>query len=60
MDDIGRYDYQTILYGYGNTTKIDYVTNDQPVDEIYQEIHRLASAYRSGLHMNECISSNFA
>ena len=24
MDDIGRYDYQTILYGYGNTTKIDY------------------------------------
>jgi deoxyadenosine/deoxycytidine kinase len=43
-----------------NTTKIDYVTNDQPVNEIYQEIHRLASAHRSGLTMDECISSNFA
>lgn len=24
MDNIGRYDHQTILYGYGNATKIDY------------------------------------
>jgi hypothetical protein len=24
MDDIGKYDFQTILYGYGNKTNIDY------------------------------------
>ena len=43
-----------------NTSKIDYVSDETPVDEIYQEVKRLVSNRRAGHEINECISSNFA
>ena len=42
-----------------NTTKIDYVSNEQPVDAIYNEVKRLVSNRRAGCRIQECISSNF-
>ena len=43
-----------------NTTHIDYVNHDEPIEEIYQEVRRLASNGRAGLDFAECMSSNFA
>ena len=43
-----------------NTTRINYVTDEEPVDEIYSEVRRLASNWRAGLGIEACISSNFA
>ena len=43
-----------------NTTRIDYVTDESPIDEIYTEVRRLATNWRDGLGINECISSNFS
>ena len=43
-----------------NTTRINYVTDEEPVDEIYSEVKRLASNWRAGLGIEACISSNFA
>ena len=42
-----------------NTTQIDYVSDESPVDEIYTEVRRLATNWRAGCTINECISSNF-
>ena len=42
-----------------NTTRINYVTDQAPVDEIYSEIRRLASNWKAGLGIEACISSNF-
>ena len=42
-----------------NTTKIDYVTDDKPLDDIYNEVCRLVQNRRNGRGISECISSNF-
>lgn len=42
-----------------NTTRINYVTDQEPIDEIYSEVRRLASNWRAGLGIEACISSNF-
>ena len=42
-----------------NTTRINYVTDQEPIDEIYSEVQRLASNWRAGLGIEACISSNF-
>ncbi len=42
-----------------NTTRINYVTDQEPIDEIYSEVKRLASNWRAGLGIEACISSNF-
>lgn len=43
-----------------NTTRINYVTDEQPIDEIYHEVRRLATNWRAGRDISECISSNFS
>lgn len=42
-----------------NTTRINYVTDEQPIEEIYTEVRRLATNWRAGRDISECISSNF-
>lgn len=42
-----------------NTTRINYVTDQKPIDEIYKEVRRLATNWRAGLGIEACISSNF-
>lgn len=42
-----------------NTTRINYVNDEGPIDEIYNEVRRLATNWRDGRGINECISSNF-
>ena len=43
-----------------NTTQIDYVNHNEPIEEIYQELTRLASNGRAGFAFENCMSSNFA
>ena len=42
-----------------NTTRINYVSDRAPVDEIYNEVRRLATNWRAGKSIEDCISSNF-
>ena len=52
-----RYEASPILML--NTTEIDYVTDDQPIADIYQELQRLAANGRAGFEREQCVSRNF-
>ncbi len=42
-----------------NTSTIDYVNSDGPINEILEETNKLISARKSGASLSSCISSNY-